>query len=214
MFLLLLTTFKATLSANSPNISTDQSALLVLKSCISHDPHNPLATNWSTCTFVCNWMGVTCGSRHHRVTALDLSSMDLTGTIPSQLGNLSFLASLSIRHNNFHGSLPIELTNLHKLRYLNFGNNSFNEEIPLWFGYFTTLESLYLYMNNFSGVIPSTLGNLSKLEQLILFNNNLKGQIPITIEHISNLIWYILMSSKFDFTANKSHCRSNTVRNI
>ncbi|KAK8972098.1 hypothetical protein V6N11_061906 [Hibiscus sabdariffa] len=167
-------TFKATLSANSPNISTDQSALLVLKSHITHDPHNLLATNWSHSTSVCNWIGIPCGSRHHRVTALDLSSMDLTGTIPSQLGNLSFLVSLNIRNNSFHGSLPIELTNLHRLKYLNFGNNSFNGEIPSWFGYLAQLQSLYLYMNNFSGVIPSTLANLSKLEQLILSKNNLK----------------------------------------
>ncbi|KAK8972084.1 hypothetical protein V6N11_061892 [Hibiscus sabdariffa] len=122
MFLLLF----STLSANSPNISTDQSALLALKSHITHDPHNLLATNWSTSTSVCNWIGVTCGSRHRRIIALDLSSMDLTGTIPSQLGNLSFLALLNIRNNSFHGSLPIELTNLHRLRHLNFASCDFS----------------------------------------------------------------------------------------
>ncbi|KAK8972096.1 hypothetical protein V6N11_061904 [Hibiscus sabdariffa] len=187
MFLLLFSTFGGILSANSPNISTDQSALRALKSYITHDPHNFLTTNWSSSTSVCNWIGVTCGSKHRRVTALDLSNMDLIGTIPSQLGNLSFLASLDIRHNSFHGSLPIELAKLHRLRYLNFGNNSFNGEIPSWFGYFAQLQSLYLYMNNFSGVIPSSLGNLSKLEKLILFNNDLKGQLPITIGNLSNL---------------------------
>ncbi|KAE8725252.1 Serine-threonine protein kinase [Hibiscus syriacus] len=185
-FLLLFASFSATFSAN---ITTDESALLSLKSHITHDPHNLLATNWSTSTSVCNWIGVTCGSRHHRVTALDLSSMDLTGTIPSQLGNLSFLASLSIRHNSFHGSLPIELTNLHRLKYLNFGNNSFSGVIPSWFGNFAQLQSLFLYWNNFTGVIPSTLGNLSKLENLILYNNSLQGQIPMTLGNLSNLEW-------------------------
>ncbi|KAK8972082.1 hypothetical protein V6N11_061890 [Hibiscus sabdariffa] len=189
MFLLLFSTFRTTLSANSPNISTDQSALLALKSYITHDPHNLLATNWSTGTSVCNWIGVTCGSRHHRVTALDLSSMDLTGTIPSQLGNLSFLVSLNFSQNSFHGSLPTELIDLHRLKYLNFGNNSFSGEIPSWFGYFPTLESLYLFMNNFTGVIPSTFGNLSKLETLSMYNNNLKGQIPLRNENCSNLIF-------------------------
>ncbi|KAK8972107.1 hypothetical protein V6N11_061915 [Hibiscus sabdariffa] len=188
MFFLLFSIFRTTLSTNSLDITTDQSALLALKSHITHDPHHLLATNWSTSTSVCNWIGVTCGFRHHRVIALDLSSMDLTGTIPSQLGNLSFLHSFSICHNSFHGSLPTELTNLHRLKHLDFGNNSFGGEIPTWFGYFAKLESLYLYMNNFTGVIPSTFGNLSKLETLSLFNNNLKGQIHIRIDYCSNLI--------------------------
>ncbi|KAK8972099.1 hypothetical protein V6N11_061907 [Hibiscus sabdariffa] len=176
MFLLLFSIFRTTLSTNSPDITADQSALLALKSHITHDPHDLLATNWSTRTSVCNWIGVTCGSRHHRVTVLDLSSMDLTGTIPSQLGNLSFLHSFNIRHNSFHGSLPTELTNLHRLKYLNFGNNSFGGDIPSWFGYLGELQSLPLYMNNLSGVIPSTFGNLTKLQVLYLEQNNLQGK--------------------------------------
>ncbi|KAK8514521.1 hypothetical protein V6N12_057423 [Hibiscus sabdariffa] len=113
--------------------------------------------------------------------------MDLTGTIPSHLGNLSFLASLCIRHNSFHGSLPTELTSLHRLKYLSFGNNSFSGEIPSWFGYFPKLQCLNLYMNNFSGVIPSTFGNLSKLKMLLLYDNNLKGHIPSSICNLSSL---------------------------
>ncbi|KAK8503627.1 hypothetical protein V6N12_024799 [Hibiscus sabdariffa] len=163
------------LSANSPDITTDQSALLVLKSRVTHDPLDISTTNWSVSTSVCNWIGVTCGSRHHRVIALNLSSMDLTGTLPSQLGNLSFLISLNIRHNSFHGSIPTEFVNLHRLKYLNFGNNSFSGEIPTLFGYFPELQILLLYSNNFTGVVPSALGNLSKLERLSLFNNSIKG---------------------------------------
>ncbi|KAK8514514.1 hypothetical protein V6N12_057416 [Hibiscus sabdariffa] len=123
------------------------------------------------------WIGVTCGSRHHRVIALNLSSMDLTGTIPSQLGNLSFLVSLNIRYNSFHGSLPFELTNLHRLRHLNFGKKSFSGEL--------------------CGVIPSSLGNLSKLEQLVLYNNHFKGQLPISIGNLSNLKWLYLHNNSF-----------------
>ncbi|XP_039029284.1 receptor-like protein 18 [Hibiscus syriacus] len=186
MFSLLFATLRAILSVNSPNITTDQSALLALKSHISHDPHNLLTTNWSTSVSVCNWIGITCGSNHHRVTTLNLSSMDLTGTIPSQLGNLSFLVWLNVRYNSFHGALPIELTNLRRLRYLNLGNNSFQGEIPSWFGQFGKLRSLLLYRNFFIGVIPSTLGNLSNLETLLLYNNDFKGEIPSVI---GNLIY-------------------------
>ncbi|KAK8972104.1 hypothetical protein V6N11_061912 [Hibiscus sabdariffa] len=212
MLLLLLVIFRTTLSMNSPNITTDQSALLALKSHITYDPHNLLATNWSTSTSVCNWIGVTCGSTHHRVTALDLSSMDLTGIIPCQLGNLSFLVLLNIRQNSFHGYLPTELTDLHRLKYLNFGNNSFTGEIPSWFGYFAKLQSLYLYMNNFSGVIPSTFGNLSKLETLSLFNNNLKGHIPSPICNLSSLKVLSLGTNSLD--GEVPECLGNMISSL
>ncbi|XP_040952812.1 leucine-rich repeat receptor-like serine/threonine-protein kinase BAM2 [Gossypium hirsutum] len=198
MFGLLFATFEVILSAKYPSFTVDQSALLALKSHITHDPHNFLATNWSTSTSVCNWIGVTCGSRHHRVTALNLSSMDLTGTISSQLGNLSFLAWLDIHQNSFHGSLPIELTNLRSMKYLDFGNNSFNGEIPSWFGCFIKLQRLSLYLNNFIGVIPSTLGNLSKLERLSLGGNQISGRIPNSLFKCKELKYLSLYNNSLE----------------
>jgi LRR receptor-like serine/threonine-protein kinase FLS2 len=90
---------------NVPNITTDQPALLALKanisSNISYDPHNVLTNNWSTGTSVCNWIGITCDLHHHRVIASNLSYMDLIGTIPPHIGNLSFLISLSVIKQQF-----------------------------------------------------------------------------------------------------------------
>ncbi|GMI79559.1 receptor like protein 43 [Hibiscus trionum] len=188
LFLLLFAIFRATLSTNSPDIVSDQTALLTLKSHISHDPHNLLATNWSVSTSVCNWIGVTCGSKHHRVTALNLSSMDLTGTIPSQLGALSFLASLDIRHNSFHGSLPTELTSLHRLKYLNFG------KISSVIGNLTSAVEINLTYNNFKGHLPSwTFDNLSKLQLLHLRENRISGTIPSSISKCKEL-WFLSLN--------------------
>ncbi|KAK8272556.1 hypothetical protein V6Z11_D11G340400 [Gossypium hirsutum] len=198
MFGLLFATFGVILSAKYSSITVDQSALLALKSHITHDPHNFWTTNWSTSTSVCSWIGVTCGSKHYRVTALNLSSMDLTGTISSQLGNLSFLAWLDIHQNSFLGSLPIELTNLRRMKYLDFGNNSFNGEIPLWFGCFSKLQTLSLYLNNFIGVIPSTLGNLSKLERLSLGGNQITGRIPNSLFKCKELKFLSLFNNSLE----------------
>jgi len=118
------------LLATVPNISTDEAALLALKSHISSHPNNILANNWSSSVPVCSWIGVTCGSRHHRVTALDISSMQLHGTIPPHLGNLSFLSSLYISNNNFHGDLPQELARLQRLKVINVESNNFTGAIP------------------------------------------------------------------------------------
>ncbi|XP_017979761.1 PREDICTED: probable LRR receptor-like serine/threonine-protein kinase At3g47570 [Theobroma cacao] len=185
MVVVLLPNFGVSFSMKSTtNISTDRLALLALKARVNSDL---LATNWSTATTICNWVGVTCGSRHHRVIALDLFGMNLYGTIPPDMGNLSFVAFLGIGNNSFHGSLPIELANLCRLKSLLLRNNNFNGEIPSWFGFFSKLQNLSLAGNNFVGDISSSLCSLSKLELLSLYNNNLQGRIPVEIGNLSSL---------------------------
>ena len=87
------------------NFSTDQSALLALKAHITSDPQNILTVNWSSASNsnICNWIGVSCGARHNRVTTLNLSHIGLAGVIPPHLGNLSFLVELGLENNHFHG---------------------------------------------------------------------------------------------------------------
>ncbi|KAL4312929.1 hypothetical protein GQ457_01G003600 [Hibiscus cannabinus] len=177
----------ATFCVKSVTMLTDQSALLALKDHVTNGPENFLTTNWSSSVPVCNWFGVTCGSRHDRVTALNLSGLGLVGTLPPHLGNLSFLSLLSIENNHFHGTLPVQLSNLKRIEHMNFGNNSFDGEIPSWLGSLTELRILFLYYNNFNGAIPQSLGYLSKLEFLWLYNNQVSGSIPSAIFNISSL---------------------------
>ncbi|KAB2095607.1 hypothetical protein ES319_A01G050100v1 [Gossypium barbadense] len=176
-----------TFSMKLTTILTDQSALLALKDHVIRDPENVLTTNWSASSPVCNWFGVSCGSKHRRVTALDLTGLGFVGTLPPHLGNLSFLSLLYVSNNSFYGGLPVQLSNLRRLKYLSFGNNSFSGEIPLWLGSLTELRKLFLYQNNFKGVIPFYLGYLSKLEILSLYENQVSGSIPSSIFNISSL---------------------------
>ncbi|KAH1120800.1 hypothetical protein J1N35_003960 [Gossypium stocksii] len=181
MMAVLLLHFVALFSTKTTtNISTDQSALLALKAHIIGDPQKMLKTNWSIATSFCNWVGVTCGSRHQKVITLKLSSMLLTGTIPPQIGNLSFLTSLDLTNNSFHGSLPIQLTNLHRFKLINLVLNNFYGEIPSWFDSFPKLQYLSLSANNFVGQIPSDMfERLPKLQVLYLDGNKLSGKIPL-----------------------------------
>ncbi|KAH0985103.1 hypothetical protein GBA52_012280 [Prunus armeniaca] len=172
--------------ATQTNITTDQAALLALRSHITSDPHNILV-NWSTTTSACNWVGVTCGARHLRVASLNLSYMGFIGTIPPHLGNLSFLVELSFKNNSFHSTLPHELSYLRRLRFISFEYNNFMGSIPSWFGSFPKLQSFYLYGNNFSGSIPATIFNLSTLQVIDLSINQLSGSIPSTIFNLYTL---------------------------
>ncbi|KAL6282483.1 hypothetical protein ACE6H2_013412 [Prunus campanulata] len=172
--------------AAQTNITTDQGALLALKAHITSDPQNILV-NWSATTSVCNWVGVTCGARHLRVSVLNLSYMGLTGTIPPNLGNLSFLVEMHFGNNSFHDTLPHELSYLRRLKLISFVYNNFMGFIPLWFGSFPKLQSFKLYGNQFSGSIPSTIFNLSTLQVIDLSENQLSGTVPKEIENLTQL---------------------------
>ncbi|XP_016648163.1 PREDICTED: probable LRR receptor-like serine/threonine-protein kinase At3g47570 [Prunus mume] len=186
-----------TVGAAQTNITTDQSALLALKAHVTSDPHNILV-NWSTTTSVCNWAGAVCGARHLRVASLNLSYMDLTGTIPSYLGNLSFLVELDLRNNSFHGTLPHELSYLHRLKFISFKFNNFMGSIPSWFGSFPKLQIFSLHGNQFSGSIPTAIFNLSTLQVINLNMNKLSGAIPREIGNLTMLKEIHLDSNNFN----------------
>ncbi|XP_020417678.1 putative receptor-like protein kinase At3g47110 [Prunus persica] len=191
-----------TVGVAQTNITTDQSALLALKSHITSYPHNILF-NWSTTTSVCNWVGVTCGARHLRVASLNLSYMGLTGTIPPHLGNLSFLVELLFINNSFQGTLPQELAYLRRLKLISFRYNNFMGSIPLWFGSFPKLQSIDLCGNQFSGSIPAIIFNLSTLQVINLSNNQLSGSVPREIRNLTMLKEINLSYNKFNEIPNE-----------
>ncbi|XP_071918301.1 uncharacterized protein [Coffea arabica] len=182
------------------DVATDRSALLALKAHITSDPHQFLSKNWSSnaaaASSVCDWIGVECGSRHLRVTALNISSMGLAGTVPPEVGNLSFLVSLDMGSNYFHGNLPQELSRLRRLKFISLSSNNFTGAIPMWVGHFPELQVLALYNNDFTGLIPSSISNLSKLEHLDFRGNSLRGQIPEQIGNLQSLKFLNLESNQ------------------
>ncbi|KAM3306474.1 hypothetical protein P3S67_013344 [Capsicum chacoense] len=169
------------------NTTTDQLALLSLKFQIISDPFHFLDESWSPAISVCHWVGVTCGSRHQRVKSLNLSNMALTGKIPQDFGNLSFLASLDLGRNNFHGNLPQEMARLRRIKFLDLSFNNFRGEVPSWFGFLHQLQVLSLKNNSFTGPLPSSFFNISKLEMLNLAFNSLEGHIPVSLSNASRL---------------------------
>ncbi|XP_050138297.1 receptor kinase-like protein Xa21 isoform X2 [Malus sylvestris] len=187
------------------NFSTDQSALLAFKAHITSDPQNILTANWSFASNsdICNWVGVTCSARHHRVTALNLSYMGLAGVIPPHLGNLSFLVELGLENNSFHGPLPQELSRLRRLKAINSQNNNFMGTIPSWFGSFPKLQTFKLLGNGFSGFIPAAIFNLSALEIIDLSSNQLSGSIPREIGNLTMVKGIYLDDNKFEELPNE-----------
>ena len=53
------------------------------------------------------WFGVTCSSGS--VTQINLYDNSLSGSIPSELGNLADLTTLNLSNNSLSGVIPSEL---------------------------------------------------------------------------------------------------------
>ncbi|KAL4576672.1 hypothetical protein LXL04_012770 [Taraxacum kok-saghyz] len=164
----------------------DRAALLAIKSMIQDDPQGVM-TSWNDSTDFCRWQGVTCSSRHQRVTAMDLSSGGLVGSLSPFIGNLSFLRSIRLLNNSLSGEIPPEIGRLFRLQELRLYNNSFVGNIPATLSNCSNLQALHFGYNNLVGKIPNELGSLSMLNLLILHGNNLEGGIPRFIGNLTAL---------------------------
>ena len=142
-------------------------------------------TNWKSQEPVGEWYEVTV--ENGVVTELDLENNNLTGTLPSEIGDLTSLESLSLTLNNLTGAIPAEIGNLTKLTSLGLASNNLTGAIPSEIGDLTSLESLSLTLNNLTGAIPAEIGNLTNLTSLGLSQNSLSGAIPAEIGNLTKL---------------------------
>lgn len=117
---------------------------------------------------------------------LDLSYSNLTGSIPTKIGELINLNILNLSNNSLSGSIPTEITNLTNLSSLILYNNQLTGNIPSEIGNLSNLENLLLNANQLEGIIPLGIGSLIKLSTLYLSGNKLSGNISSEICNISD----------------------------
>ena len=175
------------------------------------DTNHPLRT-WGVGTTqkISTWAGVTITNK--RVTGIDLSNKNISGTIPD-LSKLSSLQTLNLGNNKLTGNMPdlTELTSLTTLSLannlisgpisdvasltnltdLNLGGNSLSGQIP---NLSTNLQKLYLARNQLTGNIPTALGNLTNLTVISLEHNQIKGTIPTQLGNLS-LLQYLYLNN-------------------
>ncbi|NBD34653.1 MAG: hypothetical protein GVY30_01485, partial [Chloroflexi bacterium] len=138
-------------------------------------------TGWLTTDTPCDWYGVTCEAEH--VAELTLYWNNLSGALPSEIGDLSALTELKLGGNHLT-SLPPEIDNLTALRYLTFAINDLTT-LPSEIGNLSALEYLSLSYNDLSS-LPKELWNLTTLTELWLFDVNLTS-LPPEVENLTAL---------------------------
>lgn len=169
----------------------------------------------------CNWTGVSCNSKGF-VEKLNLSNMNLSGSVSDQiqelhslshinlscnafestlsraLSNVTSLQSIDVSQNNFVGSFPVGLGRVRGLVQVNASSNNFAGPLPEDLGSATALESLDLRGNFFEGSIPTSFKNLQNLKYLGLSGNNLTGPIPGELGQLSSLETIIMGYNDFE----------------
>ncbi|XP_023877014.1 receptor-like protein EIX2 [Quercus suber] len=117
---------------------------------------------------------------------LNFTGNNFYGEVPSSLGLLSQLQTVSLSYNSFSGDLPLSLKNCSLLTFINFENNRFFGTVPTWIGEdLPQLIILILRSNKFYGSIPLNLCWLKYLRILDLSINDISGSIPRCIDNFT-----------------------------
>ncbi|XP_074580482.1 receptor protein kinase WSS1-like [Curcuma longa] len=195
VFLLFFLLCLRPIQCRSATSSEDEDAMFDLARSISGLP-----SSWKPGSDPCSWDGVTCSAG--RVTAINLVSRGVSGSLPPSLASLSALTSLNLQHNRLSGPLPL-LPNLSSLQSISLEDNDFDSIPDSFFAgllglQFITLDNLPLApwnltrdlvsaagLSEFSaanasiyGPLPDFLGSLPSLRILRLSYNHLSGPLP------------------------------------
>ncbi|XVF45918.1 hypothetical protein PTKIN_Ptkin02bG0246700 [Pterospermum kingtungense] len=173
--LIVLTLFSLVITTScSASLVTDFHVLVTLKTGFQFP--EPLLSSWdsSNPSSVCSWVGIGCS--RGRVVSLDLTDMNMCGSVSPQISRLDRLTNLSLAGNNFTGT--IEIANLSDLRFLNISNNQFHGNLDWNYVSIPNLEVFDAYNNNFTALLPVGVLGLKKLRYLDLGGNYFYGKIP------------------------------------
>ena len=161
-------------SWGNPGLIQDCNILLGLRDTLA----NGASLNWSADVRIDRWERIKIGGFPGRVTELRLSGLELNGTIPPELGNLTELRILNLGNNSLTGSIPPELGTPSNLSHVYLNTNRLTGEIPSQLSGLWNLKEMWLQDNDLTGQIPAALGELHGLEYLYLQGNKFWGCIP------------------------------------
>ena len=168
----------------NPGLVRDCEALMGLRDVLLLGP----ATNSWSATPIDRWKWITVEGSPARVTGLTLRGLGITGTISSQLGELTELRVLDLSNNSLGGAIPAEFGSLTKLERLDLSRNYLSGRIPAALGQMAQLRWLDLSSNySLAGWIPWQLGQLAELRVLNLSSTDLTARIPPELGALAEL---------------------------
>ncbi|XP_050383789.1 protein STRUBBELIG-RECEPTOR FAMILY 7 [Argentina anserina] len=186
-------------SVNADTDPSDVSALTVMYSSLNSPSQ---LTQWSANSGgdPCgqSWKGVKC--TRSRVTEIDLSGLQLSGSFGYNLQSLTALTNLDMSNNNLAGGIPYNLPP--NLTRLNLGRNQFTQGIPYSVSLMTSLKYLNISHNQLQNTLDDVFGKLSDLATLDLSFNSMPGSLPESFSSLSSLKTLDLQNNQLTGTIN------------
>ena len=131
-----------------------------------------------------NWGGIECDTNNSTILEISLSGYNLTGLLPTTLGDFSNITTLDLSSNSLRGNFMPAI--IPKLQYLYLQKNAFvmpGDGFPLAFGEMKDLIVINLSSNQLAGKglngTESIFKNLQALTQFYAEKNYLSGPIPL-----------------------------------
>ncbi|XP_024964213.1 probable LRR receptor-like serine/threonine-protein kinase At1g53430 [Cynara cardunculus var. scolymus] len=127
-----------------------------------------------------------CNSTVCHISIIQLKGLNLTGVLPEEFANLTFLRELDLTRNYINGTIPASFGRL-RLSILSLLGNRLSGPIPEEIGDISTLEELILEDNLLTGPLPRNLGRLPRLRRFLVSANNFTGTIPTSFGNLTNM---------------------------
>jgi len=158
-------------------------------------------TNWKTEEPIDQWAGVT--MEEGKIIQLNLSGFGLNGQLPAGIGTLTDLTKLTLSSNpDLTGPLPSSLGDLANLDALLAVTTGLEGPLPKEMGNLKKLTNLQLNNNNITGTIPSEWGDMAALKNFGMFNTKISSPLPNTIFENWKHIGTILLHSNPNLTGS------------
>jgi len=151
---------------------------------------------WFANSNPCTWNGIVCQNGH--VEGLTVTHQGVSGMIPEQIRDLTFVKSIHIYGRAISGVIPASIATLQQLETLNL-EGSFSGEIPEELGQLSNLRALNLGLidSSIEASIPSFIIRLPALTSLSLTGLGFKGPIPSEISLARNLRTLVIHRTNF-----------------
>ena len=102
---------------------------------------------------------------------------------------------ICLTSRNLTGQLPWQLGALRVVRFVNLGSNQLTGTLPRSWGEMTQIQDLYLQSNQLTGTLPPSWSTMTQIQIVNLNSNQLTGTLPPSWANMTQLIGFELTSN-------------------